>query len=91
MALSEADRGDFGRDPFPLAPALRNGEAVRLTTGGVEVLEGGLLGRLIAGLSQEEKKSSSGSPAGVEEPLEEVVGTASVMTTSFGNLIKTVS
>lgn len=87
MALSEEARGDFGRNPLPLAPALRNGDAVRLTTGGVEVLDGGLLGRLMAGLSQEEKKSSSGSPAGVEEPFEDVAGTTSVMTTSWGYLV----
>lgn len=84
---SEPERGDFGRAlPLPLAPALRNGEPVRLTTGGVVVREGGLLGRLIAGLSHDEKKSSSPSPAGVEAPSEVEAGPASVMTTSFGYL-----
>lgn len=56
---SDAESGDFERDPFAFAPALRNGELVRLTTGGVPVREGGLLGRLIEGLSHDEKKSSS--------------------------------
>jgi hypothetical protein len=54
--------GDLGRlaadAPFWLAE--RNGEAVRETIGGVPVLEGGLLGLLMVGLSQDEKKSSSG-------------------------------
>jgi hypothetical protein len=61
--------GDFGRlVEFPLGLAERNGEAVLETTGGVHVREGGLLGRLIVGLSHEEKKSSAGSPVGVEAP-----------------------
>lgn len=34
------------------------------------VLDGGLLGRLIVGLSHDEKKSSFGSPTGVEVPSE---------------------
>jgi hypothetical protein len=90
VGLSDALRGDFGREPLPLEPAVRNGEAVRLTTGGVPVREGGLLGRLIAGLSQEEKKSSSGSPAGVAAPFgEEANATMSVITTSFGYLVLT--
>jgi hypothetical protein len=64
--------GDFGR-PAADAPfwfADRKGDAVRVTIGGVLVLEGGLLGRLMVGLSQDEKKSSLGSPAGVEVPSE---------------------
>lgn len=65
----------------PLAP--RKGEGVRPTTGGVAVRETGGVGFLIAGLSQEEKKSSSGSPAGVLLPS---LASPSVMTTSFGNL-----
>lgn len=77
---SDADRGDFDRDPF--APAFRKGDPVRLTTGGVPVRDGGLLGRLIEGLSHEEKKSSSGSPAGVWEPSDGVPAGMSVMTTS---------
>lgn len=67
-AESEPLSGDFGRAvPFPLAAGARKGEAV--LAAGVPVREGGLLGRLIVGLSHEEKKSSSsGSPAGVWEP-----------------------
>lgn len=67
-AESEPLRGDLGRAvPFPLAAGARKGEAV--LAAGVPVLEGGLLGLLIVGLSHEEKKSSSsGSPAGVWEP-----------------------
>src|ERR1700761_4957992 len=80
--------GDFGRDCEPLAlPADRKGEAVRETPGGVPVREGGLLGRLMVGLSQEEKKSSAGSPAGVDEPSAPgVESRSSVMTTSSGYL-----
>lgn len=71
----------------PLAlPAERKGEAVREMTGGVPTREGGLLGLLIAGLSHEEKKSSSGSPAGVALPSAGVPGTSSVITTSSGYL-----
>ena len=58
--------------------------AVLETTGGVPVLEGGLLGLLMVGLSQEEKKSSAGSPAGVDVPSTGVPATSSVMTTSPG-------
>ena len=77
--------GDLGRDCEPLAlPAERKGEAVRETTGGVPLREGGLLGRLIAGLSQDEKKSSAGSPAGVDDPSPGVERGSSVMTTSSG-------
>jgi hypothetical protein len=82
--LGSAERGDFGRAaPLPLLPAsgLRKGEAER----GVQVREGGFEGRLIVGLSQEEKKSSSLSPAGVLES-EPDSGT-SVITTSFGYLV----
>lgn len=71
--------------PAALAPALRKGEGVRPTTGGVAVRDTGGVGRLIDGLSQEEKKSSSGSPAGVEVPSAASLA-ASVMTTSFGYL-----
>lgn len=66
--------GDFGRplaDP-PFWFVDRKGDAVRDTIGGVPVLEGGSLGRLIVGLSHDEKKSSFGSPAGVEVPSEVV-------------------
>jgi hypothetical protein len=81
---SEPLRGDFGR-PVPLEPAVRKGEAVRLPTGGVAVLEGGLLGRLIVGLSQDEKKSSCGSPEGVCAP-EAAESSISLIITSLGYL-----
>ena len=79
--------GDFGRAvPFPLAPGFRKGVARPPAAGGVAVRDTGGVGRLIDGLSHEEKKSSSASAAGVA--LESLVpGTAaSVMTTSSGNL-----
>jgi hypothetical protein len=80
--------GDLGRaaaEPLTL-PAERKGEAVRETTGGVLLRDGGLLGRLIVGLSQEEKKSSAGSPAGVAVPSAGVGSDSSEMTTSSGYL-----
>ena len=78
--------GDFGRAvPLPLAFAERKGEAVRPTADGVPVLEGGLLGLLMAGLSHDEKKSSAGSPAGVLVP-EPASSAASSMTTVSGDL-----
>ena len=70
-------------EPLPFVLGLRKGDAVRLITGGVWVLDGGLLGRLIAGLSQEEKKSSLGS-AGTEVPSVGVEAAISVTTTSSG-------
>lgn len=80
-------RGDFGLAiPLPLVPGLRNGEDVRLITGGVCVLDGGLLGRLMAGLSQDEKKSSLGSLDGVPVPSVGEVMIISVMITSSGYL-----
>jgi len=88
-AEDERLRGDFERVlPLPFVPALRNGEAVRLAPTGVPVREGGLLGRLIAGLSQEEKKSSDGSPAGVFVPSGETSSAMSVIVTSSGKLEK---
>ena len=85
-SLSEPCSGDFDREvPLPLAVGLRKGDAVRLITGGVWVLDGGLLGRLIEGLSHDEKKSSLGS-AGVEVPSEGVARTISVTMTSSGEL-----
>lgn len=57
-SVAAKGEGDFG-GPVDVAPFWftdRKGDAVR---------EGGLLGRFIAGLSQEEKKSSLGSSAGV--------------------------
>jgi len=85
-SVSALARGDFGLSgPLPFVLGLRNGEAVLLTAGGVRVLEGGLLGLFIAGLSQEEKKSSLS--VGVAVPS--AVGTAattSVMTTDSGYL-----
>jgi len=71
--------------PLPFALGLRKGDAVRLITGGVCVLDGGLLGRLIDGLSHDEKKSSPAS-AGVEVPSLGVAATMSVITTSSGKL-----
>lgn len=75
------ERGDEVR-AISLPAEFRKGEGVRPTTGGVAVRETGGVGFLMAGLSHEEKKSSSGSPAGVAEPS----STASVMTTSSGYL-----
>lgn len=63
---------------------MRKGDGVLPTTGGVAVRETGGVGFLIAGLSHEEKKSSSGSPAGVFVPSPASV--PSVMTTSSGYL-----
>ncbi len=80
---SDLERGEAARAASLPLPALRKGEGVRPTTGGVAVLEIGGVGRLMAGLSQEEKKSSWGSPAGVEAPS----ASESTMTTSLGNLI----
>jgi hypothetical protein len=74
--------GDLGRSvPLPLAPGFRKGDP----TFGVPVREGGFDGRLMVGLSHEEKKSSS-SPAGVLVPSVPVSGT-SVITTSLGYLV----
>jgi hypothetical protein len=61
------DRGEATRGTS-LLPALRKGDGVRPTTGGVAFRDTGGVGFLIVGLSQDEKKSSSGSPAGVELP-----------------------
>ena len=80
---SEAERGDFDL-AVPLLFALRNGDAV-LEIPGVFAREGGLLGRLMVGLSHEEKKSSP-SAAGVFEPLVAIPSVASVITTSSGDL-----
>lgn len=86
-SLSAFDNGVFDRaELVPFAPALRKGEAVLLMTGGVCVLDGGLLGLLMDGLSQEEKKSFPGSPEGVEDPSRKVGDKISVMETSLGNL-----
>ena len=88
ISLSVADKGVFERAALlPFVPALRNGEAVRLITGGVWVLDGGLLGRLMDGLSHDEKKSSPGSPDGVDVPSLNVGDRTSVIETSSGNLI----
>jgi hypothetical protein len=67
--------------PLPFAPGFRKGDAMR----GVPAREGGFEGRLMAGLSQEEKKSSS-SPAGVLLPSLPGTSGASVITTSSGYL-----
>jgi hypothetical protein len=83
-AVVGAESGDLGRAvPFPLAGALRNGDGD--WDRGVAAREGGLEGRLIVGLSQEEKKSSSLSPAGVLVPSLADSG-MSVITTSSGYL-----
>ena len=85
-SLSEPGSGDFDLGaPLVPEPGLRKGDAVRLITGGVCVLDGGLLGRLIEGLSQDEKKSSPCSAA-VEVPSVGVAATRSVTTTSSGYL-----
>jgi hypothetical protein len=63
---------------------------VRLTFKGVPVREGGLLGRLMVGLSQDEKKSSPGSPEGVLVSLSDSFR-ISVMTTSSGYLAESIS
>lgn len=83
-AAAVAVSGDLGRAAVPFAaPAERKGEPVLATTGGVPTLEGGLLGLLMAGLSHEEKKSSSAlSFAGVDMPG--VPAISSVITTSSG-------
>jgi hypothetical protein len=84
LATALRPEGDFDR-VVPLGGlAVRKGEAVRETTSGVPVREGGLLGRLMVGLSQDEKKSSAGSPAGVDVPSVESAAASSVITTSSG-------
>ena len=81
------ESGDLGRAmPLPFAGALRKGDAVREPLRGVPVREGGFEGRLMVGLSQEEKKSSSVSP-GVLVPSPESVSGMSVITTSSGYLV----
>lgn len=87
----EAARGDFVREMSPTLAdvwlALRKGELVRMGLEGVPVRDGGLLGRLMAGLSHEEKKSSS-PLAGVFVPLLPVSSGASVICTSSGYLYR---
>ena len=79
--------GDFGRSvPLPFVPGLRKGDPTR----GVPLREGGFEGRLMVGLSHEEKKSSS-SPAGVLLPSLPVTSGTSVTTTSLGYLTEHVS
>lgn len=81
------ERGDAVRTmslPLPFeSPGLEKGDGVRPMTGGVDVRDRGGVGFLMEGLSQEEKKSSSGSPAGVELPS---VASPSAIMTSFGDL-----
>lgn len=97
-AAEEVVRGDVVSDPargddvrailapdVPL-PAPRNGDGVRPTIGGVAVRDTGGVGRLIVGLSHDEKKSSSGSPAGVDDPSPAAPPITSVITTSEGYL-----
>jgi hypothetical protein len=86
LSAEASGDGDLGR-PAADAPfwfAERKGDAVRDTMGGVPVLEGGLLGRFIVGLSHEEKKSSLGSPPGVAVASEAAATSSSVRTTSPG-------
>ena len=79
-------RGDLGLvGPVPFATGLRKGEAVLVIAGGVWVLEGGLLGLFMAGLSHEEKKSSFSVGVAVP-PIVGTAATMSVMTTSSGYL-----
>ena len=86
-SLSVPLKGVFARaEPFPLTPAFKKGEAVLLMTGGVCVLDGGLLSFFIDGLSHEEKKSSPGSPDGVDAPSRKVGERISVTAISSGNL-----
>ena len=86
VLLSVVISGDLGREATPLFPfAFKKGEAVRLMPG-VAVLEGGLLGLLIAGLSQDEKKSSPGSLAGVLVPVLSLSSATSSTVTSSGYL-----
>lgn len=80
---SEATRGDLGLPAAPLPFADRNGDAVRAA--GVPVRDGGLL-RLMAGLSQEEKKSSPGSLVGVLVPVPSLYSAESSMITESGFL-----
>lgn len=80
------ESGDFERGVPPLELVFRKGEPERPMTGGVDVLDGGLLGRLMEGLSQEEKKSSSASPEGVLVPSEGTAEETSLITTSPPNL-----
>lgn len=81
VASEAPARGDLGRSAaLPFVPGFRKGEPVRA---GVPVREGGFEGRLMVGLSHEEKKSSS-SPAGVLVPSLPVASGASVITTSLG-------
>lgn len=84
---SDLERGEAERATSLAAPpgALRNGDGVRPE--GVPEREMGGVGRLMAGLSQEEKKSSSASSAGVAEPS----SVPSLMTTSPGFLSSHVS
>lgn len=77
-------RGDLDL-AWPLPLGARNGDAV-LPMPGVLDREGGLLGLLMDGLSQDEKKSS-GSPAGVLAPLPSLASVASSTTTLSGFLL----
>lgn len=87
VVVAAALRGDFGLAAAPFAPpAVKNGDDERDTTGGVPTREGGLEGLLMAGLSHDEKKSSSASAPGVALPSADMVGASSVTTTSAGYL-----
>lgn len=77
--------GDLDRAiSSPLELATR-GEEVRPITGGVAVREGGGVGRLMEGLSQEEKKSSSASLGAVaSSPPSTITSLGYLVGVSFG-------
>lgn len=77
----DLERAEEGREVSLPLPLPESGEAVRPMTGGVAVREMGGVGRLMAGLSHEEKKSSSGS---AESAV--ALSSAPSMTTSLGYL-----
>lgn len=88
VASAVAARGEGERVvPFPFAFAFKNGDAVLVgPAAGVPVRDGGLLGRLMDGLSHDEKKSSSSPAPGVFDPLSPPSLATSSTCTSPGNL-----
>ena len=84
MGVVSSPPGGVLARSIPASPAgFKKGLAVRVA--GVALLEGGFDGRLIVGLSQDEKKSSAGSLDGVDMPSISVGESRSVITTSSGN------
>jgi hypothetical protein len=62
LESSALTNGDLGLAvPLFVVPAVKNGDGVRPMAGGVPVRDGDGLGRLMAGLSHEAKKSPSSS------------------------------